>query len=333
MMLFYSQQRVNPDVGLSSGDASARLALHGPNKLEVDEADHICWKFVETFKEPLILLLLGSAVLSVFVGQYDDAISIAAAVLIVGTVAFVQEYRSEQTLEALNSLVPPRCNVLREGLLINILAESVVVGDILRLQSGDRTPADARIISCSGLSVDESSLTGEAKPREKSSAPVPGISDDAEITDKSNIVFMGTLIVSGNANAVVIATAVDTEFGKTFMEMKEIEAKKTPLQVKMDELGGKLSMVSFGIIGVICLLGVAQGKTIMSMFNIGVSLAVAAIPEGLPICVTVTLALGVMRMARRNAIVKKLPAVEALGCANCKLTLSIYILDIACLIV
>ena len=315
---FFSQQRVNPDIGLSSGDAAARLQLHGLNKLETEEKEHICWKYLDTFKEPLILLLLGSAVLSVVVGQYDDAISIAAAVLIVGTVAFVQEYRSEQSLEALNTLVPPRCHVLREGLLINILAESVVVGDIIRLQSGDRVPADARVISCNGLSVDESSLTGEAKPRDKTSVVLPGISDDSPIPDRANMVFMGTLVVSGNGNAVVTATSVNTEFGKTFQEMKEIEARKTPLQVKMDELGGKLSMFSFGIIGCICLIGVIQGKTMMSMFNIGVSLAVAAIPEGLPICVTVTLALGVMRMARRNAIVKKLPAVEALGCANCE---------------
>lgn len=319
-----SQQRVNPDIGLSSGDAAARLQLHGLNKLETEEKEHICWKYLETFKEPLILLLLGSAILSVIVGQYDDAISIAAAVLIVGTVAFVQEYRSEQSLEALNTLVPPRCHVLREGLLINILAESVVVGDILRLQSGDRVPADARVISCHGLSVDESSLTGESKPRDKTSMILPGISDESPVPDRANMVFMGTLVVSGNGNAVVTATSVNTEFGKTFQEMKEIESRKTPLQVKMDELGGKLSMVSFGIIGCICLIGVIQGKTIMSMFNIGVSLAVAAIPEGLPICVTVTLALGVMRMARRNAIVKKLPAVEALGCANCNLTHSTF---------
>jgi Ca2+-transporting ATPase len=273
---------------------------------------------METFKEPLILLLLGSAVLSVIVGQYDDAISIAAAIVIVGTVAFIQEYRSEQTLEALNTLVPPKCNVLREGLLINILAENIVPGDIIRLQSGDRIPADARLISCSGLSVDESSLTGEAKPREKGIAIVASISEESNISDRINMVFMGTLVVSGNANAVVVYTGVKTEFGKTFQDMKEIEARKTPLQLKMDELGGKLSIVSLGIIGCICLIGVIQGKTILSMFNIGVSLAVAAIPEGLPICVTVTLALGVMRMAKRNAIVKKLPAVEALGCANCK---------------
>lgn len=315
----HSFHRVNPDAGLSTGEAASRLQIHGFNKLESDPKDHICWRYLETFKEPLILLLLGSAVLSVIVGQYDDAISIAAAILIVGTVAFIQEYRSEQSLEALSTLVPPRCHVLREGMIINILAEAIVPGDIIRLTGGDRVPADGRIISCSGLSVDESTLTGEAKPRDKTSDGVLSLHEDAEVADRINMVFLGTLVVAGNATAIVMSTGVNTEFGKTFQEMKDIEARKTPLQMKMDELGGRLSVMSFGIIGCICLLGVIQGKTIMSMFNIGVSLAVAAIPEGLPICVTVTLALGVMRMTKRNAIIKKLPAVEALGCADCTL--------------
>ena len=316
--MYRSQQRVLLDVGLSPGEALSRLKIHGENKLEAEAKDHICWRYLETFKEPLILLLLGSAVLSILVGQYDDAISIGAAILIVGTVAFIQEYRSEQSLEALNTLVPPRCNVLREGHLVNILAEGLVPGDVLRLQSGDRIPADARVVVSSGLSVDESSLTGESLPREKSTSALTSLSEEIDISERHNMVFMGTLVVAGNATAVVIYTGERTEFGKTFQEMREIESRKTPLQMKMDELGGRLSLFSFGIIGCICLVGVLQGKTIMSMFNIGVSLAVAAIPEGLPICVTVTLALGVMRMARRNAIVKKLPAVEALGCANCE---------------
>jgi Ca2+-transporting ATPase len=273
-------------------------------------------RFLEKFKDPLILLLLGSALLSVLVRQYEDALSIAAAVFIVGSVGFVQEYRSEQSLEALNSLVPPRCNVLRDGQLLNILAEDVVPGDIIRLHAGDRVPADARVLVCNGLAVDESNLTGEQEPRTKVSEPLAEGVSDAEITERRNMVFMGTLVSSGHAMCLVLVTAAATEFGKTFEEMKEIKERRTPLQTKMDELGKTLSVFSFGIIGCICALGIFQGKSFMAMFNIGVSLAVAAIPEGLPICVTVTLALGVMSMARRNAIVKRLPAVEALGCAN-----------------
>jgi P-type Ca2+ transporter type 2C len=171
------------------------------------------------------------------------------------------------------------------------------------------------VIHCLDLSADESSLTGEQEPKDKTSDPID-ISDDAMVSCKRNIVFMGTLVTTGSAQAVVISTSLSTEFGKTFQDMKDVEVRKTPLQVTMDDLGKRLSIMSFIIIVCIALLGVLQGKRLLNMFNIGVSLAVAAIPEGLPICVTVTLALGVMRMAKRNAICKKLPAVEALGCAN-----------------
>lgn len=247
--------------------------------------------------------------------QYEDAISIAAAVVIVATVGFIQEYRSEQSLEALATLVPPHCHVVRNKKLDHLLAENLVPGDIIRLKAGDRVPADCRVIHCVDFSVDESSLTGEQEPKEKTSEAID-IPDNALITSKRNIVFMGTLVLTGTSTAIVYGTALQTEFGKTFQDMKEVEARKTPLQVMMDELGKNLSIMSFAIIAVIAFIGVLQGKRILNMFNIGVSLAVAAIPEGLPICVTVTLALGVMRMAKRNAICKKLPAVESLGCAN-----------------
>ena len=273
-------------------------------------------KFLETFKDPLILMLLGSAVLSVLVGQIEDACSIGAAVIIVGTVAFIQEYRSEQSLEALNTLVPPTCHVKRNGEWVKVLAEVLVPGDAIKLSSGDRVPADARICSCNGLFLDESSLTGESEPRSKTCSPLPHLHNNAEINEQANVMFMGTLCCAGNSVAVVIATGLSTEFGKTFQEMKEVEVRRTPLQEKMDELGKQLSYVSFVIIAIIGVIGWIQGHSMLLMFNIGVSLAVAAIPEGLPICVTVTLALGVMRMAQKNSIVKKLPAVEALGCAN-----------------
>jgi len=305
----------NGEIGLSVSEALSRRHSYGSNKFDVEEKEHILWKYIQQFKDPLILLLLGSAALSILVGQYEDAISIAAAVVIVGTVAFIQEYRSEQSLEALTHLVPPMCHVVRGSLQDNALAEDLVPGDIIRLKCGDRVPADARILCCNGFSVDESNLTGEQEPKDKIADAID-IPDDAEVTSKRNMVFMGTLVSTGSATAIVVYTALDTEFGKTFQDMKEVDSRRTPLQEMMDDLGKHLSMVSLGIIICIGILGVLQGKTFMSMFNIGVSLAVAAIPEGLPICVTVTLALGVIRMAKRNAICKKLPAVESLGCAN-----------------
>ena len=228
----------------------------------------------------------------------------------------MQEYRSEASLEALSTLVPPRCNVLRAGAVENILAEDLVPGDMLRLNAGDRVGADGRILHCNALTIDESNLTGEAEPKEKTSSGLHSLREDSEITERSNFVFMGTLVCSGNAMVIITSTSVHTEFGKTFQEMKNVETRRTPLQVKMDDLGKQLSVFSFCIITIIALVGTIQGKSLMETFNIGVSLAVAAIPEGLPICVTVTLALGVMRMAKKRAIIKKLPAVEALGCAN-----------------
>ncbi|KAJ1434018.1 hypothetical protein B484DRAFT_3792 [Ochromonadaceae sp. CCMP2298] len=304
------------NAGIGVGQVASLRRAHGLNKLEEEEEEHIVMRFIGQFKDPLIMLLLGSAALSIIVGQYEDAMSIAAAVMIVGSVAFYQEYKSEQSLAALNTLVPPRCNVMRGGITKNILAEELVPGDVIVLSSGDRVPADARVLQCSSLCLDESCLTGETDPKEKNSDPLPDIGDDTDISDISNILFMSTLVCAGHGTAVVVGTGVETEFGKTFQEMKGIESRRSPLQIKMDELGKKLSVFSLGIIVCIGIIGVMQGKSFMSMFNIGVSLAVAAIPEGLPICVTVTLALGVMRMAKKNAIVKKLPAVEALGCAN-----------------
>jgi len=309
-------QNTSVTAGLASVEVSSRHVTYGANKLEPAEKDHIVWRYICQFKDPLILMLLASAALSILIGQYDDAISIIAAVLIVGTVAFVQEYHSEQSLEALSNLVPPRCNVIRNNSTCNVEASEIVPGDILKLVAGDKVPADARIVVSNGLAVDESSLTGECEPKDKTTEALTNCPDNPDNSDKYNMVFMGTLVSAGNGLAVVTSIAGSTEFGKIFQEMKDVEEKRSPLQEKMDELGNRLSYISFGIIAVIALVGVLQGKKFIVMFNIGVSLAVAAIPEGLPICVTVTLALGVMRMAKRNAIVKRLPAVEALGCAN-----------------
>lgn len=300
--------------GLTITEVTSRLVEHGENKFEIDEKDPLWWRYLEQFKDPLIMLLLGSAAISLLVGQYEDAISILGAVIIVGTVAFIQEYRSEQSLEALANLVPPQCVALRNGHRATIFAENLVPGDIIMLSSGDRIPADARILACSHFSVDESNLTGEQEPKEKTRVTIDGASGNDDW--RLNIAFMGTLVSTGSATCIVVSTALNTEFGKTFQDMKDVEARRTPLQVMMDQLGKQLSMLSFAIIAGIVILGFLQGKTFMSMFNIGVSLAVAAIPEGLPICVTVTLALGVIRMSKRNAVCKKLPAVEALGCAD-----------------
>lgn len=196
------------------------------------------------------------------------------------------------------------------------LARDLVPGDIVFLNVGDRVPADVRLYDCIDLSIDESSFTGETEPANKTTDVMLHYGNRMDHTNMKNIAFMGTLVRCGSGKGVVVSTGENSEFGEVFKMMQAEEAPKTPLQKSMDILGAQLSFYSFCIIGVIMLLGWLQGKALVEMFNISVSLAVAAIPEGLPIVVTVTLALGVMRMAKRNAIVKKLPTVETLGCVN-----------------
>ncbi|KAG5271242.1 hypothetical protein AALO_G00177490 [Alosa alosa] len=301
--------------GLTHEEVTRRRVYHGWNEFDISEDEPLWKKYISQFKDPLIMLLLASAVISVLMRQFDDAVSITVAIIIVVTVAFVQEYRSEKSLEELGKLVPPECHCIREGHLEHLLARELVPGDTVCLSTGERVPADLRLFEATDLSVDESSLTGETTPCSKSSAPQPAATN-GDITSRSNVAFMGTLVRCGKAKGIVIGTGENSEFGEVFKMMQAEEAPKTPLQKSMDLLGKQLSLYSFGIIGVIMLVGWLQGKHIMDMFTIGVSLAVAAIPEGLPIVVTVTLALGVMRMVKKRAIVKKLPIVETLSCCN-----------------
>jgi Ca2+-transporting ATPase len=288
--------------------------------------------FSSQLKEPLILMLLFSAALSLFLGNAADAISIALALSIVSLVAAIQEYRSERALEKLKDLVPPLCTVVRDGRAVDHFpADRLVMGDLVVLSTGDRVPADVRLIDGVELMVDESSLTGENSPVGKSGAALSFVSGMTSIdargrgvnsppppplTEQTNVAFMGTLVVSGRGRGLVIAVGERTEFGKVAKELSEVETRKSPLQIKIDELGRTLAFASSAGITVMAILGYLLGRPFLETVTVAVSLAVAAIPEGLPICVTVTLALGVLRMARHAAIVKKLPAVETLGCAT-----------------
>lgn len=307
--------RTNIQHGLSERDAVTRRSVNGFNEFNIAEDDPLWKKYLSQFKDPLILLLLASAFVSVLMRQFDDAVSITVAIIIVVTVAFVQEYRSEKSLEALTKLVPPKCHCLRGSKLETFLARNLVPGDIVYLSVGDRVPADLRLFEAFDLAIDESSFTGETEPANKTMNTVKTLSDNG-ITKRHNIAYMGTLVRCGNGKGIVIGTGENSEFGEVFKMMQGEEAPKTPLQITMGELGKQLSFYSFGIIGIIMFLGWVQGRQILDMFTIGVSLAVAAIPEGLPIVVTVTLAIGVMRMAKKKAIVKKLPVVETLGCVD-----------------
>ncbi|CCM01016.1 uncharacterized protein FIBRA_03064 [Fibroporia radiculosa] len=329
---------VSPTTGLPSASISGLLQTHGYNEFSVDVPEPLLVKFAKTiYENPLILLLCGSATVSAVMGNVDDAVSITVAVLIVLTVGFVQERRSEQSLEALNKLVPHHCHLIRDGQPLHVLANELVPGDIVTFTTGDRIPADIRLVAALDLEIDESSLTGETTARRKDIEPckpvlgppgsafvnghangyaMHGEPEPVALAERSCIAYMGTLVRNGRGSGIVIATGTQTEFGVIFSMMQEVEEKRTPLQLSMDELAKKLSLISFGVIGVICIIGVMQQRSWLDMFTIGVSLAVAAIPEGLPIVTTVTLALGVLRMSKRKAIVKKLHSVEGLGCVS-----------------
>ncbi|KJA28829.1 hypothetical protein HYPSUDRAFT_33216 [Hypholoma sublateritium FD-334 SS-4] len=310
--------RTSASNGLLHSDINVLREHHGYNEFSVASPEPLLLKFAKTiYESPLILLLCASATVSALMKNIDDAVSITVAVLIVLTVGFVQERRSEKSLEALNKLVPHHCHVIREGETIHVLANELVPGDLVKFATGDRIPADIRLIDAVDLEIDESSLTGETEARRKDvtvcefeNGPHP---EPVALADRICVAYMGTLVRNGRGSGIVIATGAQTEFGVIFSMMQDVEERRTPLQLNMDELAKKLSLLSFGVIGVICLIGVIQKRSWLEMFTIGVSLAVAAIPEGLPIVTTVTLALGVLRMAKRKAIVKKLHSVESLG--------------------
>ncbi|CAH8498076.1 unnamed protein product [Dicrocoelium dendriticum] len=346
--------QVDFSLGLNDVEVQRRRKVSGPNSFDHSPRESLLRRYLEQFREPMIILLLISAGVSFLMHQYDDTVSITAAVCIVVTVAFIQNYRSEKALEALKKLMPPKCRCLRDGRLSVFLASELVPGDIVYISMGDRVPADLRLLEAVDLRVDESSLTGETEAAPKNAQTLPSnhtipissahqssphdsslcpqfaadehrfelIHHEATLDrlrgchDLTNVAFMGTLVCCGSAKGVVIATGAHSEFGEVFRLMLSEEAPRTPLQKNMDRLGKHLSIISLFIIGLIVFTGLLQGRRFLELVNIGVSLAVAAIPEGLPIVVTVTLALGQMRMASRNAIVRKLPAVETLGCVN-----------------
>ncbi|VEU19562.1 DEKNAAC100209 [Brettanomyces naardenensis] len=302
--------------GLSSQqEITYRRSIYGKNELTREEEEWMIIKFLSSFySDPMIMLLIASALISFYMGNIDDGISITSAIVIVVTVGFVQEYRSEKSLEALNQLVPEMAHLTRNGATETVLASTLVPGDLIHFAVGDRIPADVRLTEAVHLTIDESNLTGETRPVTKFTAPITAL--NSPISKRNNIALMGTLVRDGHGTGIVIGTSRQTAFGSVFDMMSSIEKPKTPLQNAMDKLGKELSAFSFAVIGVIGLIGLAQGRSWLDVFQVSVSLAVAAIPEGLPIIVAVTLALGVLRMAKQKAIVKRLPSVETLGSVN-----------------
>ncbi len=301
------------EAGLSSGEAEKRLDKYGKNELKEEEKTSVVKLFLSQFKSFLIIILIAAALVSAFLGELVDAFVILFTVVLAGVLGFVQEYRAEESIKLLKSLTSPEALVLRDGKEGKVPSSLLVPGDILLLQAGDRIPADARLLEALSIKVDESSLTGESVPVEKSINIFP---PETPQPDRKNMVYTGTSVTYGRGKAVITATGMSTAFGKLAGLLGEIERDKTPLQEKLDQFGRWLGTATLIVVAFVAILGIIEGFDPFEMFLWGVALAVAAIPEALPAVVTVGLALGVRRMVKRHALVRKLPSVETLGSTN-----------------
>ncbi len=319
--------------GLSEKEARKKLLEHGPNLLAEKEKISLLKLLFQQFTDVMVLILLVSTVISAFMGEVTEAVTIIAIVVLNAILGFVQEFRTEKTMEALKSLAAPVAKVLRSGKATLVPAEQIVPGDVILLETGDRVPADATLLESMSLQADESLLTGESLPVEKVAAPAGkgpkaaggreggnaggrGSTDGTEAAERRNKVFMGTVITGGRAKALVHATGMNTEMGGIADLIRNIEEDQTPLQKRLAHLGKLIVAGCLVICAIVAGTGILRGEDAFNMLLSGISLAVAAVPEGLPALVTIALALGVQRMLKRNALIRRLPAVETLGCAG-----------------
>ncbi len=305
--------RLQVDVthGISEQDATARLAQYGANEL-VEKKLKSPWAILwEQITNPLVLLLIFAAVISAFLGKADSVIAISAIVVLNAILGVVQEYRAEQAMAALKKMAAPLVRVRRGGRVSEVESRNVVPGDLVLLEAGSIVPADARLVESANLRVAEAALTGESQPVEKA----PGVIADekAPLGDRSNMVYMGTAVTYGRGTALIVETGMQTELGRIAELIQGVESEKTPLQRRMDELGGVLIRAAIAVMGIAVVVGLIAGDTIQDVLLNAVAIAVAVVPEGLPAVVTIALALGAQRMLRRRALIRKLPAVETLG--------------------
>ncbi len=297
--------------GLADVEVERRLTLYGPNELEAPHRVSPWAVLAGQFKDVLIIILLIATAISAFLGQGIEAIAIAVIVLFAVVLGFVQEYRAERAIEALRRMAAPTVAVIRGGQEIEIPARQLVPGDLILLHAGDKVAADARLIESINLQVDEAALTGESVAVEKDTEPLGG--EDLALGDRSNMVFGGTVVTYGRGRAVVVGTGMDTQFGRIAKMLQSVESGKTPLQQNLDKVGRVLALAAFVVVAAIVAAGALRGQPLLEMFIFGIALAVAVVPEALPAVVTISLAIGVQRMSKRNALVRRLPAVETLG--------------------
>lgn len=300
--------------GISETEATERLEKYGKNELEEEKKKHWVFQLLEQFKSILIVVLIIAAVISLSIGEGLEAIAIIIIVILAGVLGFVQEFHAGKAIDSLRKMAAPHSNVVRDGKDSQIPARELVPGDVIILKTGDKIPADCRILESNNLKTDEAPLTGESTPIDKISDQLKD--EKASIGDRINMVYSGTAVSFGRGKAVVVGTGMNTEFGKIAQMLHDTEGRKTPLQNNLDDLGKRLGVFAIIIATLMGLFGIYKGYELLEMFIWGVALAVAVIPEALPAVVTISLALGVKRMIKRKALIRKLPAVETLGSTN-----------------
>jgi Ca2+-transporting ATPase len=297
--------------GLSSLEAGKRLEEYGPNELQAASRISPWTILFEQFRNVLILILLVATAISAFLGHGIEAIAITVIVLFAVLLGFVQEYRAERAIEALRRMAAPTATALRDMQEIEVPARDLVRGDILLLRAGDRIPADIRLLEAVNLQIEEAALTGESVAVEKQTSPLA--SDEVSLGERSNMAYAGTSVTYGRGRGVVVATAMDTEFGGIARMLQTVETGKTPLQENLDRVGGMLARAGFVVVALIVALGLLRDHPLLEMLMFGIALAVAVVPEALPAVVTISLAIGVQRMVKRHALMRRLQAVETLG--------------------
>lgn len=301
----------NAQKGLLDQEAISRLSQFGKNRLKEKRKISPFFIFLKQFKDFMMVILMVVAAISFMIHDEKDGIVILVVVFLNAIISFLQEYKAEKTLSALKKVAGPEAKVIRDGIEKKIRAELLVPGDVIVVEAGDRVPADCRLMEIAGLTVQEALLTGESEPAEKGAQVI--LSGRVPVSDRRNMIFAGTVVTSGRGRALVTATGMATEMGKIADLIQTVKDKPTPLQIKLAQVGRYLVLLALFSCVLIGILGVIRGVSPYIMFLTAVSLGVAVIPEGLPAVVTIALSIGVQRMARRNAIVKRLPAVETLG--------------------
>jgi Ca2+-transporting ATPase len=297
--------------GLSTEEADRRLERHGSNELAAAGGTTAWSVLAGQFKNLFVIILLAAAVISAILGHGVESLAIAAIVLFAVVLGFVQEFRAEHAIEALRRRAALTASVLRDGREVEIPARSLVPGDVALLHPGDKVPADGRLLEGANLQVEEAALTGESLPAEKDLRPLPD--PDLAVADRRNMVYSGTVVTYGRGRMVVTDTGMQTEFGRITGMLQQVKTPPTPLQENLDRIGKTLAKAAFLLVLVIVLIGILRGQPVLEMLIFGIALAVAVVPEALPAVVTISLALGIQRLLKRNALVRRLPTVETLG--------------------